>query len=222
MSRARNISEGYRLLILDGHNSHCTYQFCSFAEKNKIIILCLPSHTTHILQPCDVGVFGPLASAWKSEVNKLTLLGIPITKFNLLEHYAVARERAFKAETIQSTFRKTGIEPFDHDTLDPAVFEPLLNTTIKSAQPLAATLPTYIPIKILPTGSNNENTPTPNFDNIETTDQQTASRTPADDTTTPTDDTTRPTNDTTSPAPPPHPPVRFRVIIPQPLPHTAS
>ena len=87
------------------------------------------------------------------------------------------------------------------------MFEPSLNTTIKSAQPLATTLPTYIPIEILPTGSNNENTPTPNFDNIETTDQQTASRTPADDTTTPTDDTTRPTNDTTVPAPPPHPPV---------------
>ena len=122
----------------------------------------------------------------------------------------------FKAETIQSAFRKTGIEPFDRDALDPAVFEPSLNTTIKSAQPLATTLPTYIPIKILPTGSNNENTH-PDFDNIETTDQQTASRTPADDTTTPTDDTTRPTNDTTAPAPAPHPPVRFRFIIPQPF-----
>ncbi|KZP07206.1 CENP-B protein, partial [Athelia psychrophila] len=38
---------GYRLLILDGHNSHTTYRFCSFAAKHKIIILCLPSHTTH-------------------------------------------------------------------------------------------------------------------------------------------------------------------------------
>ena len=51
----------YRLLILDGHNSHCTLIFCKYAADNKIIIICLPSHTTHALQPCDVGAFGPLA-----------------------------------------------------------------------------------------------------------------------------------------------------------------
>ena len=63
----------YRLLILDGHNSHCTFQFCSFAEKHRILILCLPSHTTHALQPCDVGVFGPLAKIWKTNVSKVSI-----------------------------------------------------------------------------------------------------------------------------------------------------
>jgi DDE superfamily endonuclease len=54
-SAEQNETEGYWLLILDGHNSHTTYQFCSFAEKHKIIIICLPAHMTHKLQPCDVG-----------------------------------------------------------------------------------------------------------------------------------------------------------------------
>ena len=75
---------GYHLLILDGHNSYTTYWFSSFAEKHKIIVLCLLSHTTHHLQPCDVGFFGPLASAWKSEVNKASSEWIPIHKKNLL------------------------------------------------------------------------------------------------------------------------------------------
>ncbi len=57
----RNITGGFRGLVLDGHNSHCTYCFCKFAAANDIIVICLPSHTTHVLQPCDVGVFGPLA-----------------------------------------------------------------------------------------------------------------------------------------------------------------
>src|SRR6266699_4727613 len=70
MSAARNKTRGYRLLILDGHNSHCTYRFCKFAKEHNIIIICLPSHTTHVLQPCDVGVFGPLASSWKAQVNQ--------------------------------------------------------------------------------------------------------------------------------------------------------
>ncbi|KAF8234781.1 DDE-domain-containing protein [Tricholoma matsutake] len=55
--------EEYCLLILDRHNSHCTYPFIKFSAEHHIIIICLPSHTTHALQPCDVGVFGPLAHA---------------------------------------------------------------------------------------------------------------------------------------------------------------
>ena len=94
-----------------------------------------------------------------------------------------------------------GIVPFDCDALDPVVFEASLNSTIRSTQPLAATLPTYIPIEILPTGSNNdENTPTPNINTTETTDQQMKSGTPASNTTTQ-------TNNTTAPAPPTLPPV---------------
>ena len=60
--------DNYRLLILDGHTSHCSLQFLAAAEKTRIIILCLPSHTTHVLQPCDVGVFSPLATFYKKEV----------------------------------------------------------------------------------------------------------------------------------------------------------
>ena len=62
--------EDYQLLILDGHNSHCIYPFIKFAAEHCIIIICLPLHTTHALQPCDVGVFGPLAHAWKSQVTQ--------------------------------------------------------------------------------------------------------------------------------------------------------
>jgi hypothetical protein len=62
-----------RLLILDGHNSHCSFEFLEYADAHNIVILCLPSHTTHRLQPCDVGVFGPLNSTWKKQVNKAVL-----------------------------------------------------------------------------------------------------------------------------------------------------
>src|SRR4051794_11727606 len=85
---ARNKSDGYCLLILDGHNSHTTYRFCSFAENHKIIVLCLPSHMTHCLQPCDMGIFGPLNSTWKAKVNQVSYEWIPIRKNNLLAYYS--------------------------------------------------------------------------------------------------------------------------------------
>ncbi|KAF8221169.1 hypothetical protein L208DRAFT_1213521, partial [Tricholoma matsutake] len=97
----------------DGHNSHCTYQLIKFAAKHHIIIVCLPSHTTHALQPCDVGMFGPLARAWKSQVTQASQDNVAIAKDNLLLYYHKARSIALKPTTIQSLFRKIGIHPLD-------------------------------------------------------------------------------------------------------------
>jgi len=107
----------YWLLTIDGHNSHTTYQFCSFVERHKIIILCLPSHTTHCLQPCDISVFGSLNSTWKAEVTKLSMEMIPIWKNNLIKHYLQARKKAFTLDTIRNAWWKTGSELFNPDAI---------------------------------------------------------------------------------------------------------
>lgn len=49
--------EEWRCLILDGHKSHSTVEFMSECFTNKIWLLFLPAHTSHVLQPLDVGVF---------------------------------------------------------------------------------------------------------------------------------------------------------------------
>ncbi|KAJ4436168.1 hypothetical protein ANN_18798, partial [Periplaneta americana] len=52
---------GKVLIILDGHSSHVSdIGILDFATANDIILLCLPSHTTHYLQPLDrynLGIF---------------------------------------------------------------------------------------------------------------------------------------------------------------------
>ena len=45
------------LLVLDGHGSHITIDVIKYAQSKEIHLLCLPSHTSHILQLLDVGVF---------------------------------------------------------------------------------------------------------------------------------------------------------------------
>ncbi|KIM29371.1 hypothetical protein M408DRAFT_68262, partial [Serendipita vermifera MAFF 305830] len=77
-----------RLLIVDGHNSHTHYKFLEYANRCNVIVLCLPPHTTHRLQPCDVGVFGPLSKAWKKEVQKCFAEGRPVDKYNLISVYS--------------------------------------------------------------------------------------------------------------------------------------
>jgi hypothetical protein len=143
-SNERNPEKEWRMLILDGHNSHCSYAFVDFCEKHQIVLLCLPSHTTHCLQPCNIGVFGPLASCWKAEVNKASRKNIAIMKYNLPEIYSQARDRAFTQTTIQSAFRKTGIYPFDPSMIEETAFSPALNMTMQAAQPVPTSLPTLL------------------------------------------------------------------------------
>ena len=47
----------YRLLIMDRYESHLTIQFVQYCEIEKIILLHLPPHSTHFLQPLDVVIF---------------------------------------------------------------------------------------------------------------------------------------------------------------------
>jgi hypothetical protein len=69
---AKSLKEEWRLLLFDGHGSHLTPQVVSFCRQHKIVLLCLPSHSTHILQPCDVGAFGPLAEAYRKVLLRKT------------------------------------------------------------------------------------------------------------------------------------------------------
>ena len=47
------------MVILDGYYSHVTIEFGDYCETNHIAWYCLPPHSTHILQPLDVGLCSP-------------------------------------------------------------------------------------------------------------------------------------------------------------------
>ena len=54
------------LIIEDGHSSHISTQVIEEACKNDVYLLCLPAHTTHIMQPLDVAVFKSLKGNYKA------------------------------------------------------------------------------------------------------------------------------------------------------------
>jgi hypothetical protein len=67
---------GYRLLILDGHGSHLTPKFDEICAANNIIPICMPPHSSHLLQPLDVGCFAVLKRVYGQLVESKTRLGI--------------------------------------------------------------------------------------------------------------------------------------------------
>ena len=48
------------LLLLDGHSTHYNPAFIKKAAHEKVIVFCLPPNITHLTQPLDMGIFGPL------------------------------------------------------------------------------------------------------------------------------------------------------------------
>jgi hypothetical protein len=60
-----------RLLRLDRHGSHLIARFIAFCLDKSIDLVVLPPHTSYILQPLDIGIFGPLKQALLAEIEKL-------------------------------------------------------------------------------------------------------------------------------------------------------
>jgi hypothetical protein len=110
-TEARTVGS-YRLLILDGHESHKSLAFQDLCEENKIITLCMPPHTSHILQPLDVGCFAPLKRAYKEEIRDLADSHINhIDKKAFLAAFQQVYEHAFSLSNIRSSFKATGLIP---------------------------------------------------------------------------------------------------------------
>ncbi|EDN11369.1 conserved hypothetical protein [Histoplasma mississippiense (nom. inval.)] len=138
------------LLILDGHGSHLTPEFDQICSENKIIPLCMPPHSSHLLQPLDVGVFAPLKRAYGTLVEQRMRLGFnTIKKADFLDAYPAARREAFKASNIQSGFRATGIVP-----LDPQCVVQQLNIQLRTPTPPASRSSNSTSSWILQTPSN--------------------------------------------------------------------
>jgi hypothetical protein len=69
-TKARQVG-AYRLLILDGHESHLNQEFKDYCLENKILTLCMPPHSSHILQPLDVVCFSSLKRKYSQRVRDL-------------------------------------------------------------------------------------------------------------------------------------------------------
>jgi hypothetical protein len=58
----------YQLLILDSYGSHLTPEFDLFYTKHLIITLCMPLHSSHLLQPCDVSFLVVLKQLYSQQI----------------------------------------------------------------------------------------------------------------------------------------------------------
>ena len=121
----------WRLLIMDGHGSHATPRFDAACKELNIIPLYMPPHSSHLLQPLDVGCFSPLKTIYTKELENTFRLGINhVDKIEFLEVYKRVRPQVFTRSNILGSFRGAGLYP-----LDPARVLDLLNTPLGPTTP---------------------------------------------------------------------------------------
>jgi hypothetical protein len=107
-----------RLLILDNHGSHTTPEFRSYSEDNGIILLWMPPHSSHLLQPLDVSCFGPLKAAFSKQNQGLVRNHIfHVTKEDFIACFYQAFLTSFTQSNIQAGFRGSGLHPFDPEAV---------------------------------------------------------------------------------------------------------
>jgi hypothetical protein len=113
-----------RLLLMDGHGSHLTYDFIQFCEQLSIVPFCFIPHTTHITQPLDGQPFQVYKHYFRSQNNQTLQWGGSVTdKADFLRDIPQIRMQTFKQRTIRSAFADRGIYPYNPQK----VIQPLLD-----------------------------------------------------------------------------------------------
>ncbi|CAG5051853.1 unnamed protein product [Parnassius apollo] len=122
------------MLIMDSHASHIAPKILDYAKSHQIILFTMPAHTSHILQPLDVGVFRPLKAAWRAELQNYKVnnpTSVP-TRFDFHKFLTPVYEQCFTPTNIRAGFRKAGIYPINKN----AVCSEAIAPSILSDQPV--------------------------------------------------------------------------------------
>ena len=104
------------------------------AKENGLCLLTFPPHCSHKLQPLDIGVYGPFKRYYSSFCDSwmTSKFGKP-SQFIKLQNYQAMRfikHLLFNIKNITSSFRSSGIYPFNPDVFTNNAFLPALVTGI--------------------------------------------------------------------------------------------
>lgn len=125
------------LLIVDGHVSHThNLKVLQMARDAGVVMLSLPSHTTHRMQPLDMAFFRPLSTFYGQEADKRMRHnpGRPLSHFQVCMIFGKAYQRAASLETAANGFRNAGIWPVDRDVFKDFDFAPADVTFMEQVQ----------------------------------------------------------------------------------------
>ena len=144
------------LILYDGHRSHFSLDLIEWAKTNNMILFVLPPHCSHILQPMDVGCFGPLQIKYSQECQTFSRCnGRMVSRYDVCALACKAYSAALTPANLRAAFAKSGIFPVK-----------CASEMIATLQPKIAPSQLYLPEDAEETSCTEQNT-----DNSENTKQ---------------------------------------------------
>jgi hypothetical protein len=119
------------LLILDGHSSHTqSLAAIEITRRHGVVMLSLPSHSTHQMQPLDVTFFKQLNTFMSSAIaTKLREKpGQRLSTEHIASLVGMAFPRAATIQTAVNGLRNSGLWPVDRNVFTDADFVPSVVT----------------------------------------------------------------------------------------------
>ena len=104
------------LLLYDAHKSHIyNLEFPNLMVANKIEVLAIPGHTSHVLQPLDSIPFANFKTNWNLKLtdNLFYNVGCTMPKQDFWIPFLPAWRKSMTVVAVQSGFRKMGIFPIN-------------------------------------------------------------------------------------------------------------
>ena len=105
-------ARGTHLLIVDGHNSRLQPTQIVKLAMSGVVVYCIPSHTSHVLQPNDSGTNRSFHSLLKDSISVTVEINLCYTDTDKVDAIKKAWKE-LKPETIVNSFRHCGVEPLD-------------------------------------------------------------------------------------------------------------
>ncbi len=108
------------VFFLDWHSSHVSLKASQFCRDNQIIMYMLLSSATHIIQPGDVGIFGPLKGTWRMCIKmwQMDHLGESFTKASFAGVFKKAYTQVATFKNAAGAFERSGLFPFNANNID--------------------------------------------------------------------------------------------------------
>ena len=153
------------LLLLDGHSSHYCPSVIRQAAEHEVILFALPPNTTHLTQPLDKGIFGPLKTEWRKVCHDYMVEnpGKVVTVHCFVSLFAKAWTKSMTMKNIMASFRTTGIFPLDRNKV-----LSLVNSVISTESPVSKPGGlTYLPLLTPMPSPKQKPASDPNFSDAE-------------------------------------------------------
>jgi len=91
-----------QLLVVNSHGNHTTDDFIYSCFNANIYLLFLPPYASHVLQPFDLFMFGPIKAHYRAALGNLVYQSddYPMGKQGFLDCYSKARQYGLNVKNV--------------------------------------------------------------------------------------------------------------------------